>query len=602
MTQIGDRPAHPEPSGEVRFRDLIALAGTRRASIAKALALLSTSAIMSLAQPVIAGRVVDSVRNGSPVASLVIVLAVVFTLDAAAQGLGQFVLLRLGESVIRDLRTQMLIRLVRIRIPVLQEHRPGDLLSRVSTDTVAMRNAVSKSLVNLISGVFTVLAAIALMLFVSPELLLIVLCTFAIAAAALAGLTSRLQRSSQLAQHHTGQMNAGLERTLGAARTVKMSQAENREIQSLIASANEAYDEGVRVARLIATLTPVINLALTGSVLFVLLFGGIWATNGTITVGELTTILLLALFVIVPVGEVFDAIAELRIGMGAMYRINETLELDIEDATDDEPPAALDAEPTNGFCQLEVFKVEFRDVAFTYPDGTQVLAGVTLTLPPHGYTAVVGRSGAGKSTIFSLLCGFYRPSRGQILIDGTDITQIPLRILRSKIALMDQDAPMMHGTLRENLTYAFPTAPDDLIADVIERAGLASIMSRSRAGLNAEVGDRGISLSGGERQRVAFGRAILARPEIILLDEPTAMLDSATDRILAHEIRDMSATACVVVIAHRISTIEAASMVVMLDDGVIAAMGTDVELRQSSADYRRLLGELSIGAEHGANS
>lgn len=577
------------------MRDLLALVSTHRRPMTAALVLLLVSALLSLTQPVLAGRVIDTVADSGTIRPLLLLLGAVFVVDAVIQGIGQFVLLRLGETVVRDLRTRMLSRLIRIRISVLAEHRLGDLLARVSTDTVALRGAVSQSLVHLISGGLTAVAAVVLMIIVSPALFLLVLITFVVAGSALALVSSRIQGASQLAQEHTGRMTAELERALGAAKTVKMSRAQNREIATLAGSADDIYREGVRGARLIATVTPVINLALTGSFLLVLLFGGIWVTNGTITLGSLTTMLLLALYLVVPVGDVFNALAELKVGMGALGRINQTLNLPVEDDQEtatvaDAPAATTTNGPVHAHTSQPVPAIEFRSVGFSYRDNTPVLRDVSVTMPRQSYTALVGRSGAGKSTMFSLLCGFHPPTSGQILIDGVDITTIALDGLRTKIALMEQDAPILHGTLRDNLLYAHPDATDEQIADVLEHAGIAPIAERSSAGLDTPVGDRGISLSGGERQRLAFGRAVLSHPAIVLLDEPTAMLDTATETILARQIRELSRAAAVLVIAHRPSTIEAADSVLMLDDGAIAAAGHHTQLLRESPEYRALLG------------
>ncbi|MDJ0363297.1 ABC transporter ATP-binding protein [Rhodococcus sp. H29-C3] len=600
---MADKQTSPEQSqntSEVTpaaMRDLLALVSTHRRSMTAALVLLLVSALLSLAQPVLAGRVIDTVADSGTIRPLLLLLGAVFVVDAVIQGIGQFVLLRLGETVVRDLRTQMLSRLIRIRISVLAEHRLGDLLARVSTDTVALRGAVSQSLVHLISGGLTAVAAVVLMIIVSPALFLLVLITFVVAGSAFALVSSRIQSASQLAQEHTGRMTAELERALGAAKTVKMSRAQNREIATLAGSADDIYREGVRGARLIATVTPVINLALTGSFLLVLLFGGIWVTNGKITLGSLTTMLLLALYLVVPVGDVFNALSELKVGMGALGRINQTLNLPVEDdqetatVADAPAPAATTTNgPVHAHTSQPVPAVEFRSVGFSYRDDTPVLRDVSVTISRQSYTALVGRSGAGKSTMFSLLCGFHPPTSGQILIDGVDITTIALDGLRTKIALMEQDAPILHGTLRDNLLYAHPDATDAAIADVLEHAGIAPIAERSPAGLDTPVGDRGISLSGGERQRLAFGRAVLSHPTIVLLDEPTAMLDTATETILARQIRELSRTAAVLVIAHRPSTIEAADSVVMLDDGAIAAAGHHTQLLRESPEYRALLG------------
>lgn len=587
-----------------RVRDLIALCGRHRSTIAASVVLMLAASMLSLAQPLLAGAVIDRVASGQSVRLLLVALAFVFLFAALGQALAQFMLLRLGETVVRDLRSRMVHRLVRIRLNVLYHHRIGDLLTRVSGDTVALRNAISKSVVQLVSGLLTVIVGIAVMIVVSPLLFLIVLTVFTVAGVAMAVATAQVQRASELAQSHTGEMAAQLERTLGAARTVKMSRAEDRERRNLDRLAAKVYREGVRAAAMISTATPIVNLAFTGSLLLVLLLGGVWVGEGTISMGELTTMLLLALYLVMPVGEVFDAVTEIKLGMGALRRIDETLSLDVEESavpgsrSKDPGVRLVDARPAEfqpyGTPQLSgPPTVEFHNVSFGYSEDSLVLRDLSVTLPAQGYTALVGKSGAGKSTMFSLLCGFYQPIEGQILIDGRDIAEMPLDDLRSMVSIMEQDAPVMHGTLRDNVTYSDPEVAIDTVDDIVRRAGLAPVLARSSRGIDAEVGDRGITLSGGERQRVAFGRAILTSPPVLLLDEPTAMLDGETEKVLSTEMRSLSQRSNVLVIAHRLATIEAAETVVFLRDGSVSAVGYHADLLQASAEYRQLVGNLS---------
>ncbi|MEO3781958.1 ABC transporter ATP-binding protein [Actinocorallia sp. B10E7] len=235
--------------------------------------------------------------------------------------------------------------------------------------------------------------------------------------------------------------------------------------------------------------------------------------------------------------------------------------------------------------------LEFHDVWFGYEPGRPVLRGVSFRVPRRGHLALIGPSGAGKSTVFALIERFYDPDRGRILADGADLRRLDRTVHRSGIGLVDQDCPVLHGTLLENLTYAAPEASGAEVERVIELAGLGELVTRLPLGLDTPVGERGAALSGGERQRVAIARTLLARPRLLLLDEPTAHLDAENEAALRRTIDQVAAECALIVIAHRFTTIRTAAQVIVLDQGVVSASGTHHDLVASSGYYRGLAAE-----------
>jgi ABC-type multidrug transport system fused ATPase/permease subunit len=230
--------------------------------------------------------------------------------------------------------------------------------------------------------------------------------------------------------------------------------------------------------------------------------------------------------------------------------------------------------------------LEFRDVWFRYQPDEPVLRGVSFAVPHRGHLALIGRSGAGKSTIFSLVERFYRPDRGEILFNGQDIATLGCQEYRARVGLVEQHAPVLYGTLRDNLVYGAPNAQDDEIRRVIDLVNLTELVDRLPQGLDTEVGERGMMLSGGERQRVAIARSLLTRPRLLLLDEPTSQLDAANEAALSQAIEQVSAECALLVIAHRFSTVQVARKIVVLDEGRVSAVGTNGELWETSKYYR----------------
>jgi ABC-type multidrug transport system fused ATPase/permease subunit len=299
--------------------------------------------------------------------------------------------------------------------------------------------------------------------------------------------------------------------------------------------------------------------------------------------------LLYLLYLVGPLVMVFASFAELQQGLAAMGRIREVLESPVE------------AEPSGGVAEpgVEAAPAARLDrVCFGYGPGRPVLEGVSFEIPGPGLTALVGRSGAGKSTVFALLSRFYDADSGSVQVGGTDVRHLPLNELRARVAYVEQDAPVLAGTVRQNLLYASPGASEEELEEVIDLVNLRAFVGKLPGGLDAEVGDGGTLLSGGERQRIALARMLLCKPRLLLLDEVTSQLDAENERALKETVRRVSRRCAVLVISHRLSTVVGADKILLLDGGRVSAEGTHEELLENSPLYKKLVETQMIEAEH----
>ncbi len=552
------------------------------------LALGIGATVAQLAQPLTVGAVIDAIQDGRSVWRPVLLLVVLFAADAGLSGFQGYLLGRTGEGIVLDLRRTLIGRLIRLPVYVHDRFRTGDLLSRVTADTVLLRTALTSSLTQAVAGLLTFAGAVTLMALLDPVLLTVALVCVLAAAAVVLAVSGRVRAASEEAQESLGRLSSALERALGAIRTVKLSGAEERETGAVSGEARAAYDAGVRAVKLQAVVEPATFVAVQAAFVLVLGVGGARLAAGQLQVSDLVAFLLYLAYLVGPLVMVFMSLTDLQQGLAAVGRIDEVLDSPAEPADEVSPPRTSRDDDA---------AVRLENVAFGYAPERQILSGVSFAAAPFALTALVGPSGAGKSTVFALLARFYDADSGRVELDGTDVRELPLKTLRRELGYVEQDSPVLAGTVRQNLLYAEPDATEEQLDEVLDLTNLRSLVERMPLGLDTEVGDGGVLLSGGERQRIAIARMLLTRPKVLLLDEITSQLDAKNEVALRQTVARLTERCAVMVIAHRLSTVADADRIVVLDDGRVSGTGTHETLVHSNPLYRELATSQLIEAQ-----
>lgn len=541
-------------------------------------------ALLSLGQPLVVNHLIESISAGTGTASLTTWIAglVLLVIGAAVVDAGaQLLVTRTAESAIRRLRSTIVLRVLRLPMRVLDRQRSGDLVTRVGSDATLVREMFTGGLVDVFGGLLLFVGAIAAMVWIAPVMLAIVLGIGGTAVIVVIAASAKIQTLTLQAQNAVGDLSAQLDRAISAVRTIRAANAEQRVGADMDAMADRAYYRGVRIARIEAMLGPVSGLTLQVAFLAVLGIGGMRVVTGAISVADLVSFILFLFLIAAPLGQAFSAITTVRAALGAFERIHATVSLPLEGEQDPPHPAGCTHElgPRN--------EISAHAVGFAYEPGRPVLTDVSFSIADGSTTAIVGPSGSGKSTLLALLERFYDPDSGVLSIDGTDITSVSRQQLRTRIGYVEQQPPALAGTVRENLLLGAPAATDEECASVLAAVRLTDRFDAAE-GLDTQLGERGVNLSGGQRQRLALARTLLADPGILLLDEPTASVDSLTEEVIQDAIARHSHNRTTVIVAHRLSTVTAADQILVLADGQIEAAGTHTELLETSSLYRDL--------------
>ncbi len=583
-------------------RRIAAFATPHRARLVVFLVVSVLLAVLGVVTPLLAGDVVNAITAGDSVSTVVwlaAAIAVVAVLDAGLGVLNRLLSSRIGEGLILDLRTAVYDHVQRMPIAFFTRTRTGALVSRLNTDVIGAQRAFSNTLSGVVSNVVSLLLTVVVMVTISWQvtvLSLLLLPIFLVPARAMGGRLAALQREA--AQHNASMSTQMTERfSAGGATLVKLFGRPEAESSEFARRAGRVRDIGVRVAMLQTTFVTALTLVSALALALVYGLGGALAILGTLNAGDVVTLALLLTRLYTPLTMLANARMDIMSAVVSFERVFEILDLV---PLIQERPGARPLPPGSA-------SVEFDDVHFAYPSaeevslasledvavldsrgGEEVLHGISFTVLPGQTVALVGSSGAGKSTIAQLVARLYDVTSGAVRIGGTDVRETTFASLRGTIGMVTQDGHLFHESIRENLTLVRPDATDEQLWDALARARMEHVIRALPDGLDTVVGERGYRLSGGERQRLTIARLLLAAPRVVILDEATSALDSTNEAHVQAALGEAMEGRTALVIAHRLSTVRSADRILVVEGGRIVEQGSHPELLAAGGRYAEL--------------
>ncbi|MFE1100007.1 ABC transporter ATP-binding protein [Nocardiopsis alba] len=555
------------------------------------LALLGSA--LELANPMVIKLVLDTVSDAGSLAMPIAILLCLFV-SGLVFGMWHWIVLgTVAEKVVLDARASLVRRYFRAALLPLSRRSSGELVTRATSDTVLLREAASSSVISLINGGVLLIGTLIMMGVLDLVLLGVTVTAVVIVTILFLTLMPAIAKSQEKAQASLGLMGGILEGSLRAIRTVKVSRAEERLGSQILEHAEEAAEHGVRAVRRQAVAWTLAFGGVQLSIIAILAVGALRVSSGEIGVSTLVAFLLYAFSLMNPVMELSQSVTTLQSGIAAAKRIREVEAIPLEPDADplEGPAAGPDPRPTDDRTGP---LLELRGVTARYaPGAAAALDRVDLTVPRRGHTAIVGPSGAGKTTVLSLLLRFLEPEHGELLLDGTPYRELSPGGVRGRFSYVEQDTPVVPGTIRDNLLFTRPEAGEDEVRRVLDEVRLTEKIEALDEGLDSPLDST--SLSGGQRQRIALARALLGSPDVLLLDEATSQVDAITEAAITESVRRQADRGSVITIAHRLSTVIHADRILLMEEGRIRAQGTHEELLERDSLYRELVAALHIG-------
>ncbi len=553
----------------------------------KALAALAALVVASgatLVVPVAVRRVLDNGFNGND-ASLVnqyfgVMLAVVAVL-AIASSLRFYFVTWIGERVVADVRDVLFRHLTTLTPEFYEQQRTGEVVSRLTTDANLIKSAFSSTASIALRNAVLLIGCLVMMVYTSPRMSGMAALAIPLIVIPLIFYGRRVRNLARIAQDALAQSAAFAQERLGAITTVQSNTQEHLTTQTFEKLNATSFDSSTQRTLARSFLTAAIIFVSMGAIVLLLWNGARDVMSGAMTGGTLSQFVLYAVLAASSLGQLSEVWGEVQSAAGAAERISELL---------DEKPTVQSTPNATSFIKMVAGEVTFKNVNFHYPARPErdILKGVNFTAKPGTVTAIVGPSGAGKTTLFSLLQRFHDAQSGTISIDGENIEGLDLKALRDVIATVPQDPVIFSGTMAENIRFGRPNATDAEIEAAAKAARVDEFSRLLTKGLDTELGERGVTLSGGQRQRVAIARAILRNAPILLLDEATSALDAESESLVQQALEKLTEGRTTLVIAHRLATVRNAHKIIVIDKGKVTAEGTHTQLLKKSPLYARL--------------
>nr|WP_244871398.1 ABC transporter ATP-binding protein [Catellatospora sp. IY07-71] len=590
------------PFSLATLKRILGFARPHRGQLLAFLALSVVGAVLAVATPVLAGRVVDTITDNGAAETVVWLAVIIAVLALAEAGLSlatRWLSATIGEGLILDLRTAVFDHVQRMPVAFFTRTRTGALVSRLNNDVIGAQRAFSDTLSGVVANLVMLALTLVVMIQLSWQITLLSLVLLPVFVLPARRMGNRLARLEREAAEHNATMSTTMTERFSApgATLVKLFGQPERESAEFAARARRVRDIGVRTAMVQWVFVTALMLVSSLALALVYGLGGVFALRGTLDTGAVVALALLLARLYAPLTSLASARVEVMSALVSFERVFEILDL--------KPLIAEPAQPRQ--VPDGPVSVQFDGVDFAYPSadkvslasleevavldtrgGAQVLHDVSFTAEPGQLVALVGSSGAGKSTIAQLLPRLYDTDGGTVRLAGVDVRDLPQQTIRETLGMVTQDGHLFHESVRANLLLARPEASDEELWDALRRARLADLVEALPDGLDTIVGERGYRLSGGERQRLTIARVLLARPRVVVLDEATAHLDSTSEAAVQEALGEALAGRTSVVIAHRLSTVRQADQILVIEAGRIVERGTHAELLARNGRYTEL--------------
>ncbi len=544
---------------------------------------------VQLVAPLLIRRLITTISAGEPgggayrlVSQLALAALAIYLARAGLEFVRSYMAHVAGWGVVADVRRAMYSHLQRLSLRFYEDKQTGQLMSRTVNDSDLLERLIAHAIPDVMVNVFMLIGVSVMLFLMSPQLMVLTLLPIPLILLSMHGFAVYVHPAFHRRQHDLGELNATLQDNLSGMREIKTFTRETAEAERVAKRIYKYRDSNLRALKLMATFEPFVNLAAGAGVIVVIFFGGRMALAGTLPVADLVTFFLYLELFYQPVRQLSAAWEQLQEAVAGAERVTELL---------DETPDVADAEDAITLSGRARGNVRFENVSFSYLEDRPVFENIDIEVPAGSMLALVGATGAGKTTLASLIPRFYDVGGGRITLDGHDVRALTLESLRNQISIVLQDVFLFHGTVRDNISFGREGATDEEVREAARVANAEAFIESLPQGYDTLIGERGVKLSGGQKQRLAIARAVLRDAPILILDEATSAVDTQTERLIQEALERLMVGRTTIVIAHRLSTVRKADQIVVLGGGSVAERGTHHELVRTGGAYAHLARE-----------
>lgn len=539
--------------------------------------------LSGLLVPLFTGKLVDTFNAENLDLRMVWLFIGIFLANAVLSGIGTYLLSKIGEKTIYSIRAKLWKHLINLKMGFFDKNESGQLMSRITDDTNVINLFISEKAPSVLPSLLTLIGSIVMLFILDWQMTLMTVLILPIFIGIMIPLGKKMGKISKDTQTEISKFSGILGRVLTEMKLVKVTTSEKNELEKTKVTLLGIYNLGLKEAKIRAIISPLSGIIMTLTVAIILGFGGIRVSSGAITAGTLVAMIFYVVQLSAPILSFSMFITDYKKAVGASERIYEIYQEETEKEGSDSNRPITDHQD-----------ITFKNVSFGYDD-TTIIKDLSLSIHSGEVTAFVGPSGSGKSTLFSLIERLYPIEQGEILYGNESIEDISLKYWRQKIGYVMQSNAMMSGTIRDNLTYGINEAvSDETLIHYTKMARCYDFIMEFPHGFDTEIGERGTKLSGGQRQRIDIARSFIKNPDILLLDEATANLDSESEYYIQQALNELMKDRTTIVIAHRLATIKKTNQIIFLDKGEITGAGTHNELIQSHDKYRHFVNTQSL--------